>query len=159
MKPFDLFAEYFWLICIAMSVIIFFLLSRDEPGDSTETRELRRKHLVWLWAVSILPWLALGYGQVSGGIRNAWAILRPQALNPHVTGFYAAVLVVYLTFFFWVFFRDGARIAAQIRLFRFKVNGRWQALGEVWIKAFAGVALPFFAFWLWFMARQDMPFI
>jgi hypothetical protein len=159
MNPFVLFAEYFWLVCIALSVIIFFLLSRDEEGDSTETRELRRKHLIWMWAVSILPWLALGYGQVTGGIRHAWALHRPQDMNPYVTGFYAAVLLVYLVFIFWVFFMDGARIAAQIRLFRFKVHGRWQALGEGWIKFFAAAALPFFAFWLWFMARLDAPVI
>lgn len=159
MNLFGFVGQYFWLICIAMSVIIFFLLSRDQEGDSTATRELRRKHLVWLWAVSILPWLVLGYGQVVGGIRNVWAVFRPHDLNPYVTAFYAAVLVVYLSFIFWVFFRDGARVAAELKIFRFKVLGRWQALDAAWIRFLAAVALPFFAFWLWVMTRLDTPVI
>ena len=161
MDLFKLVGEYFWLICIGVTVINYQMMDRFDSGDEGGhvDRALRRKYLGWLWGLSCFPWLVAGYGQIVGGVPNVWALFRPQDRNPYVWAFYGAILIVYAVIAYWVLFRDGARIAAELRVVKFSTPGRSGTLSAFWIKVFAVAALPFFAFWLWLASRMNVPII
>ena len=158
MDLFKFVGQYFWLICIGVTVINYLMMDRFDSGDEGGLidRALRRKYLGWLWG---LARLVAGYGQIVGGVPNVWALFRPQDRNPYVWAFYGAILIVYAVIAYWVLFRDGARIAAELRVVKFSTPGRSGTLSAFWIKVFAVAALPFFAFWLWLASRMNVPII
>jgi hypothetical protein len=159
MNVFKFVSQYFWLICIGVSVINYLLMNRFDDSDEDRhiDRDLRRKYLGWFWGLGALPWLVAGYGQVTGGLPSVWAIFRPQDKNPYVWAFYASILFVYLAIVYWVLFRDGARIAAELRMVKFNAPGKSGALNAFWIKVIAVAVLPFFALWLWVASLMDVP--
>jgi hypothetical protein len=159
MDFFALIGKYFWLMIIGVAVANYFLADRfgDSGAEEGVDGALRRKYLGWFWGLSIVPWLVMGYGQVVGGVPNVWALFRPQDRNPHVWAVYASILAVYAIVVYWVLFRDGARIAAELRLLKYQAPGKSGALSAFWIKVMAIGAFPFFALWLWIASQMNVP--
>ena len=156
-RLFQIISQYFWLICIGVTVINFILMDRQDESDSNIDRAQRRRYLAWLWGLGALPWLVVGYGQITGNIASVWALFRPQDGNPYVWAFYVTGFLLYLVMAWWVFFRDGARIAEEMRLMKYQAPGRSGVVSAFWIKVIALAGLPFFAFWLWVMSRMNVP--
>jgi hypothetical protein len=159
MNLFDAVGQYFWLICIGMAAVNYAFSNPDSgvEGLSEADRLRRRRLLGWFWALSAVPWLVVGYGQLFGGVRNIWAYFRPRDLDPYVWAFYGSILVVYLVAAHWLLFRGGARIAAELRLMQFYGPGVKGAVNEFWMKVIAVALLPFFAFWLWILWAMNVP--
>jgi hypothetical protein len=158
-NDFDFASRWAWLIFIAFSAINFVFM--DRFGLTEEDRQLdlprRRRYLAWLWGLFCVPWLVLGFGQLTGNISNIWSIFRPQDGNPYVWAVFAAILLVYVVVVYWVLFRDGARIAEELRLLKFHAPGKSGAVSAFWIKVIALGMLPFFAFWIWMVVQMDVP--
>jgi hypothetical protein len=137
MDLFDFISRYFWLICIGTALINYLWLahfSQPEPGvDPVQ----RRKYMAWFWGLSTVPWWFAGYAQLTGEVPKVWAFFRPQDRNPYVWAFYASILAVYVVTAYWVLFRDGARIAEELRLVKFRAPGNSGALSAFWIKVLA----------------------
>jgi hypothetical protein len=144
-------------VFIGVALINFVLTDRFDDSEPGVDRSLRRKYLAWFWGLSAVPWLVAGYAQLIGAVPSVWAYFRPQDRNPYVYAFYASIGVLYGFIAYWVLFRDGARIAAELRLVKFQSPGRSGALSAFWIKVIAVVAFPFFAFWLWLASTLDIP--
>jgi hypothetical protein len=159
MDLFTFVSRYFWVIFIGVSVINYLMMDRfdNSEEDRQVDRTLRRRYLAWLWGLSCVPWLVAGYGQVVGAIPSVWALFRPQDRNPYVWAFYAAILDVYMVVVYWTLFRDGARIAAELRLVKFQAPGKSGALSAFWIKVIAVALLPFLALWLWIASLMNVP--
>lgn len=158
MKAFDFIGRYFWLVAIAGAGLNYLLMDRlgNAAEDAQVDRGLRRRYLGWLWGLTAVPFVVLGIGQLTGRVPSVWAIFRPQDGNPYVWAFFAAIALVYGIVAYWVLFRDGARIAEQLRFVRYQVQGRSGAVSAFWIKVMAIVSLPFLAFWLWVATRMDV---
>lgn len=161
MNVFKFVGQYFWLIFIGVTVINYLMMNRSDTFDESGRIDgaLRRKYLGWFWGLSCVPWLVAGYGQVVGGLPNVWALFRPQDRNPYVWAFYASILLVYAVMVYWVLFRDGARIAAELRVATFNVNGKSGTMSAFWIKVVAIAAFPFFALWLWIASKMNVPIL
>jgi len=158
MSLFHLLMKHFWLLCVAVAGANYLLSLRrgSTEADPEVDPQLRRKVFGWFWGLSILPWLVMGFGQLVGGVPSVLAFFRPQDRDPYVWGFYASILLVYLIAVYWVLFRDGARIAAQVRLLTFHGPGFSGALSESWIKVLAVAMLPFLVLWLWLVSQIDV---
>jgi hypothetical protein len=154
---FGVVSRWAWLIFIVVALLNFLFAARSDPADAQVDTGLCRRYLARLWGFACLPWLVLGFGQVTGNIPNVWAIFRPQDGNPYVWAFFLSILLVYLVMAWWVMFRDGARIAAELQLMRFHTLGKSSALSAFWIKVIAVGSLPFFVFWLWVVVKMDAP--
>ena len=111
---FDFLSQYFWLVCIVVALFNFMV----------SDRVLRRKYLGRFWGLSVLPWLVVGYAQITGAVPSIWAYFRPQDRNPYVWTFYGAILFVYGVIAYWILFMDGARIAEDLRLLKSNARGK-----------------------------------
>jgi hypothetical protein len=90
-----------WLVLLAASVIYlpFSWRHRVRPFVAAHP-ELAAGYRRLFWggfAWSCVPWLAMGVGDVVGGVRSLWLFLRPAAGGPFVWAFWAVV-------FGWVLF-------------------------------------------------------
>jgi hypothetical protein len=157
-KLFDVIGRYFWLICIGMAAVSYAFSNAGSAADGLSEADLarRRKVLGWFWVLSVVPWLIVGFGQIVGGVPNIRAYFRPRDLNPYVWAFYASILVIYLVSAWWLLFRGGARIAAELHLMQFYGPGISGNVSEFWFKVIAVALLPFFAFWLWMMWTMNV---
>jgi hypothetical protein len=159
MTAFEFISRWAWLILIVFTAINFLFMDRFTLMDEDRQLDLkrRRRYLAWLWGMVCVPWLVLGFGQLTGRISSVWEIFRPQDGNPYVWAVLAAILLVYVIVVYWVLFRDGARIAEELRLIKFHMPGRTGAVSAFWIKVLALGMLPFFAFWIWLVVQMDVP--
>lgn len=155
---FDLIGRYFWLIAIVIAAVNYLLIDLFADEQDRQVDQARRRSYLARFAVlSSVPWVVMGFAQIVGGVPNLWAFLRPQDGNPFVWSWYASILATYIVFICWVFFRDGARTAAELRLVKARGLTRSGAAGAGWIKVGALALLPFAAFWLWGASRLDVP--
>jgi hypothetical protein len=159
MDLFDFISRYFWLVVIGVALVNFVLADRYDNPEPGVDRGLRRKYLAWFWGLSLVPWLVVGYAQITGAVPKVWAYFRPQDRNPYVWAFYAAILLMYVIVAYWVLFRDGARVASELRLVKFQGTGGGGALSAYWIKLIAILVLPFFALWMWAMWKMNAPIL
>ena len=161
MNLFVILSKDFWLICIGVAAVNYLLSNRAGNSDQNRAvdRERRRHYLGWFWGLSAMPWLVVGFGQTVGGVPSIWAYFRPQDRNPYVWSFYASILALYIVVSYWVLFRDGARIAEELRLVKFNAPGTSGAVSAFWIKVMAIGSFPFFALWLWLAWHMNAPTI
>ncbi len=158
MDLFNFISRHFWLIAIVVSIINYLAMNAwMDDEDRAVDSPLRRRYQAWMWGLSCVPWLVVGAGTLAGEVPSVWALFRPQDGNPFVLAFYAAGVLCYLFIAWWVFFQDGARIAAELRLFKFQTPRRRGAMNEFWIKAFTVAGLPFIAFVFWMLSRAPLP--
>jgi len=156
---FDFLSQYFWLVCIVVALFNFMVSDRfgTAEEDRGVDRVLRRKYLGRFWGLSVLPWLVVGYAQITGAVPSIWAYFRPQDRNPYVWTFYGAILFVYGVIAYWILFMDGARIAEDLSLLKSNARGKGGVVSAFWMKIIAIGLLPFFAFWMFLIWDMNVP--
>jgi hypothetical protein len=171
MKDLNLFhflGRYFWALCICISAYHYVvgmrsLASRDagDPRVSPAAIALRR----WFAVAGALPWAAMGWAIVIGGVPNIWYFFRPQDRNPYVLTWFATVFAIAVYFAFWVFLLEGAQKVVvlqpfEIRWHRTGFRGNSQGTVELTVgrvKLFAAVGPIWIAAWIWLVSLMDAP--
>src|SRR6187397_1248181 len=82
LEPFRLISQFFWLICLGVSLINYIVARRRiAPGPNSEDAI---RYLDWMSFAGAVPWGLMGVGQISGFTPTVWYYFRPQDLNPFV---------------------------------------------------------------------------
>jgi hypothetical protein len=156
---FPVFARYFWVLALAVSVYNFVAASRSEAAyaglDTAQVaraRRLRRRFAV----MSIVPWLIMGYGQLIGGVPTVFHYFRPQDRNPYVLAFVASIFVASVVVAIWAVFFGGARTAVTLRLAVFPGASATNGLGEGRIRLIAAAAPLFVIVWVLMATLMDV---
>jgi hypothetical protein len=165
---FNLIGRYFWLVCLVLSLYQYFVglrsfASKDftDPQAGEAAIALRR----WLFVLSDLPWLVMGFGILVGGVPNVWYFLRPHDGNPYVLAWFGSVLACTLYFTLWVFFLGGAEKVVVLKPFEVKwhrTGFRGTTSGTVQltvgrVKLFAAFAPIWIGFCTYLMYVMDAP--
>lgn len=155
MNLFNIFARYFWLLCLVISGFNYFAGERTvgrsgamSLGRSDEAKILRRRFAI----VAALPWVVMGIGMVLGSVPNVWYYFRPQDQNPYVWAWFGTVFLVAIVFAWWGFFRDGAAKVIRHQAFAtLSPRSNWMhtvgkvkffaALGPVWIALWTAIVV------------------
>lgn len=168
MNPFNILGRYFWLLCLGVSAYQYVvgmrsLASKDptDPRASAEAIALRR----WIFVVSDLPWVVMGWAILSGGVPNMWYFFRPQDRNPYVLAWFAMLFLISFCFAFWVFFRGGAKKVVMLQPVEFKwyrtgFRGSSQGTVELTasrVKLFAAIGPIWIAAWILLVSFMDAP--
>ena len=111
MNLFDVVSQYFWLICIMLTVINWMSFRKraqkyieENPELKEGYEELFRGYLRWV----SMPWLVMGFGCTVGGVPSVWHYFRPRDENPFVLAWFACIFVLWLYGTYWLFLRNGA---------------------------------------------------
>ena len=151
--------RYFWVVCI-LTVFIRYQY-RHESGvrqhsnrriDEIADTQSGRYNLWWRLA----PWVAMGAGQMVGGIISARTYLRPQDGNTWVTVFYAVIFLESLVSSAWVVVGGGAAIAIQRHLYRVYLFGHEVRLGVRGVKIVAAMSPVVLACVVWILCKADI---
>jgi len=159
MNSTDPFMDYFWLISIVLLAVNYVVMTRfsSVSDDAGVNQAMLRRYAAWMCGLLAVPWIVLGCGQVLGKVHGVLELFRLQDGNPFVWGFYAAALLVQSIAVYWVFFRDGARIASELRLVTFHTPVSRGAVSPFWIKIMAIASLVFLAIFVWVASHVDLP--
>ena len=148
---FEALGRYFWLICLAMSAYQCYAAGRradTEEPLSESTRLERVRYMRLFIAISALPWIVMGAGQLTGRTSTVWDYLRPQDMNVFVLAFLGSVLALSIAFAYWIFFMGGARKTVELKLmFAHGFSGS-RPLTERQVKLFAAFGPLFVLAWI-----------
>jgi hypothetical protein len=155
---FDLISRYFWVLCIAATLLNFRRSRAGQPSAAetpvpTEDGTVRGRVL----ASMIAPWVVMGFGIIFGGVPGVWNYFRPQDLNPYVWAWYLSVFLLSCGLAYWVLFAGGAKKAVELRLVQASFFGRQVQVSERWMKIYAATGPLFLILWVWFAWHLDAP--
>lgn len=157
---FDLMSRYFWAICIAVALAKYLAMRRRIRAltDLSPTEKQSGEACAqWFAILSCLPWLIMGWGILGGGVPSVFAFLRPADRNPYVILWLGTIFVLTLVYAGWVWFAGGARKVQAFQLYNANLGSRRAPLSETAIKIFAALGPFFVLFWIWWMARLNIP--
>jgi hypothetical protein len=157
--PFRLISQYFWLVCLAMSLINYFVARRRLSAQSSGSlnSEDAVRYLRWFSLAGALPWALMGIGQLTGATPTIWYYFRPQDLNPFVVAWFACIFALMIAFAIWVLFMDGAPKVREFELMSAFGRRSKKPMSERLIKITAGLGPPFFVFWIWLAVSNNTP--
>lgn len=150
--------EYFWLVALAYAVVNSYKASRHARRTwAPEKAAQGNVYLRVLGAASVIPWLIMGVGHISGATPTVLHYFRPQDLNPFVLGWLAYGLVATLCFAGWVFLANGAQKVVEFNLLG--LLGQWEMFSpsETLVKFIAGSGIFVFPVWIVVTASMDSP--
>ena len=154
LEPFRLISQFFWLICLGVSLINYIVARRRiAPGTNSEDAI---RYLDWMSFAGAVPWGLMGVGQISGFTPTVWYYFRPQDLNPFVVLWLACVFTETVAYAAWVLFMDGAR---KLREYELLAAFGWnkKPMSERLIKITAAMGPPFCLLWIWIAAMNNVP--
>ena len=113
---FTLMSRYFWAICLGvntLNAVILWLRSRpyrqQNPALTAGYVTLTRGY----WIVMTLPWVAMGYGVLVGGVPSIWHFLYPSSGNPYVLAWRGVYWLTIIFVMQWDLLRGGAEMMAS----------------------------------------------
>lgn len=160
MDPFRLISQYFWLLCLGFTGINYVIARRrieQAKGIGSTYPEAAIPYLRWFWLASGLPWLVMGYGQLTGSTPTVWYYFRPQDHNPFVIGWLACIFMLSVVYAIWVLFFGGARKVQELQLFSTFGMRTKNPLSELMIKLLAAIGPFFVLVWIYLAASMDAP--
>jgi hypothetical protein len=157
-NPFQLISRYFWVICLAFSLINFvtsqYRLKSRTTSDS-EKREIGSRYLIWFSLANTIPWVVMGWGQVIGGVPSVWYYFRPQDQNPYVITWFVSIFLLSVIYTIWVFAADGVNKIREYELLS-AIGVRSNHLtSEVLIKIFAALGPAFVLLWVYLVSTMN----
>jgi len=157
MNPgFELFGHFFWALCLTTQAAQYLFASHrlarahaGQPGRAHAAAIYLRRATIGI----AVPWLIMGWGELSGGSAGVWVYFRPQDGNPFVLGWLASMLALALIFTLWVFLANGARKIVELKL---SLNGPAQT-SERKIRFFAAVGPLWILLWIFLVVWMNVP--
>lgn len=155
MEIFHIISKWFWALCIVVTFLnaaVFYFRAKTQikqtPGLEAGYREIIRGFVIW----GNVPWVVMGIGCTVGGVPSVWHYFNPEAGNPYVLAFFAAVVLVWIKGSYWILFQGGAQaIVDHPGIFNFDISSPI-LLKMLWIATIvAGVTGIFF------MVTQNIP--
>lgn len=55
-----------------------------------------------------IPWIIIGFGNLSGMTSHMFEYFNPKTLNPVVLLFHASIIVLWILAAYWIYLKDGA---------------------------------------------------
>jgi hypothetical protein len=159
LDPFRLISQYFWLVCLAISLINYIGARRrigTQNGGPLNVDDAIR-YVRWFALAGALPWALMGIGQLSGATPTIWYYFRPQDLNPFVLAWFACIFAVTIAYAVWVLFMDGASKVRQFGLMSAFGMPTNKPMSERLIKITAAVGPPFLLVWILLAVSSNMP--
>ena len=160
MDPFHLIGRYFWAICLVFSLFNYVAARRRLNSTitaGTEQAEIAKSYLQRFSIAGVVPWLAMGFGQIIGDTPSIWYYFRPQDLNPYVIAWLASVFLLSILFAVWVFAADGARKTREFELLSAIGMRSKKPIPEVLIKLLAALGPAFVLLWVYLAVSMNAP--
>ena len=157
---FEFISRYFWLIAIVFTVVQHLPLIRSNEGElaSDPIKAREERTLKRLYALgTVLPWMILGAGMLTGSAPTVWYIFRPQDGNPFVVAFFGVTFGMSLVMAYWILFADGAKKVVEYRLMSLNISGTTKQLSPLILKLVAGIGPFFILFWIYMAMQMNIP--
>ena len=153
--PFQLFARYFWVIAMGMSLINY-VIGRCRIIAGSGLNEIQQNEAQGLFGrmllLSNVPWLVMGWGVLFGGVPSVFSYFRPQDHNPYVAYWYGSLFLLAVVNALWVLLGDGARRLRELQqLGAFGTRQRKSATPEWGIKLLAALGPVFVLIWIYWV--------
>jgi hypothetical protein len=120
--------KYIWILFILVSLFnVYQLKNKFRPYiDEKPEREpgynlILKNYLIY----SLIPWIIIGIGNLSGRTSNVFDYFQPAKLNPYVLAFHVSIIVIWLLVVRFIFFNNGAEfLENHPGVIQFRVAGR-----------------------------------
>ena len=155
-QPFTLLSQYFWLICLAISIVNYGIARRRIHLNGSNV-DVALHYLRWFALAGALPWALMGIGQLTGLTPTVWYYFRPQDLNPFVVLWFACIFAVTIIYAVWVLLMGGAQKVREFELLSAFGMPNKRPISERLIKITAALGPPFFVLWIWLAITHDAP--
>lgn len=157
MNPFELLGRYFWVLGLGVCVLQY-VRSASHPLLATLEPEARRQIALYrnvTWAAQAAPWVVMGAGILTGGVRNIWGFFGLADGNPFVVAFFGLVALTSLSLTGWVF-AGGARKVVELRLEEIVFSRRGGST-ERGVKAMSALGVVGILGWVLMALNLDLP--
>lgn len=107
----ELIFKHSWILFIVVTLFnTYFLKTRvqpyiDEKPERKEGYDLIFKNLT---IYSLIPWIIVGIGNLSGKTLSIFDYFSPSKMNPFVLTFHFSIIIIWILLVHFVFFKNGA---------------------------------------------------
>jgi hypothetical protein len=159
MEPFRLISQYFWLLCLVMSLFNYLTARRrlnTSRASAAQSQEASR-YLRWFALAGALPWVLMGLGQISGFTPTVWYYFRPQDFNPYVVAWFTCIFLLTIFYAVWTVAMGGAAKIREFELLSAFGMKSSTPMSEGFIKLVAAVGPLFIVLWIWIVTTNNVP--
>lgn len=150
--------KYFWAIALVVAIANTFVLKRQIRQRIEQDPELESGYYTLIKGFtlfSILPWLVIGIGILTGKVENMFQyFIRPDFSNEAVIAFWVTIAGLVILCGFWIFFNGGAEMLERhpgfIRFYYFGKHYDRLTSNQVkltWLGAVIIFAVMLYLFW------------
>jgi len=103
--------KHTWVLFIAVTILNALILkyrSKKHILKNPDLREGYQKYFKGIILYGNIPWIIMAFGNLSGSTQNILEYFNPEAMNPFVLLFHAAIVLLWLLSIYWVYIKRGA---------------------------------------------------
>jgi len=135
---FDLIFRHGWVFLLGINLINYFTLKStskkiisQKPDLENGYKSILNSYLIF----SSIPWLIIGFGDLTSQITSIFDIFHPRTMNPVVIAFHLYIVMIMCLLVYWGLFRNGAKfLEKHPGVIQFRGSGIYENPTEAQIK-------------------------